>query len=85
MGWSCSLKGQPNFEGINQLEQIPILAVAATADPWRIGTSNQGRCAESIHAVKDFRQVDITGSFHDLYHSEQARDTIINFIKSNTK
>ena len=80
LAWTCSLKGQPNFEGINQFEDIPIMTIAATADPWRIGTSNAGRCADSLHTIKNMKQVDIEGAFHDLFHSETARNEVIKFL-----
>jgi dienelactone hydrolase len=80
LGWTCSLKGQPNFEGINQLEEIPVIAIAATSDPWRIGTTNTGRCADSLHVNKSFKQVDIDGAFHDLFHNQASRDAVLKFL-----
>lgn len=84
LAWSCTLKGQSNFEGINQLEQISIMAISAVSDPWRIGTTNAGRCADSVHVNKNFRQVDVDGAFHDLFHNEISRNEVLKFLSDNS-
>lgn len=83
LGWTCSLKGQSNFEGINQLEEIPVLAIAAISDPWRLGTTNSGRCVDSLHSIKKMKQVDLDGAYHDLFHSEKARNEVLQFLSDN--
>jgi dienelactone hydrolase len=80
MGWSCTNKNNPAFDGIFSSKDSPVLAIASENDDWRIGKPTAGTCANKAQDRTNFKNVDIPGSEHTTYGSDAAKDAVKSFL-----
>ena len=80
MGWTCTNKNNPDFDGIYSSKNSPVLAIASENDDWRIGKSTAGNCANKAQDRTNFKQVDIPGSEHTTYGSDAAQNAVKIFL-----
>jgi hypothetical protein len=79
MGWTCTNKNNPDFDGIFSSKNSPVLAIASENDDWRIGKPTVGNCANKAQDRTNFKQVDIPGSEHTTYGSDAAQNAVKSF------
>jgi dienelactone hydrolase len=82
-GWGCTHAKNPNFDGIFAPLETPILTLEWNGDPWRVGTPVEGSCANKFGERKKARQILFSGSQHDTYEQNEARDAVAKFLKEN--
>lgn len=80
MGWTCTNKNFPDFDGIFSSKETPILAIASINDDWRAGKHTEGRCADKAQGRSNFKQIDIPGSQHQTFGSEEAQNAVKSFL-----
>lgn len=80
MGWTCTNKNSPYFDGIFSSKETPVLAIASINDDWRAGKHTEGRCADKAQGRANFKQIDIPGSQHQTYGNEEAQNAVKNFL-----
>ena len=80
MGWTCTNKNNPDFDGIFSSKNSPVLAIASENDDWRIGKPTVGNCANKAQDRTNFKQVDIPGSEHTTYGSDAAQNAVKSFL-----
>ena len=80
MGWTCTNKNFPDFDGIYSAKDTPVLAIAAINDDWRAGKHTEGRCADKAQGRSNFKQIDIPGSEHQTFRSEEAQNAVKSFL-----
>lgn len=80
MGWTCTNKSFPDFDGIFSSKDTPVLAIASINDDWRAGKHTEGRCADKAQGRSNFKQIDIPGSQHQTFGSEEAQNAVKSFL-----
>lgn len=80
MGWTCTNKNNPDFDGIYSTKDSPVLAIASENDDWRIGKATAGNCANKAQGRSNFKQIDIPGSEHTTYGSDAAQNAVKSFL-----
>jgi len=82
-GWGCTNAKNPDFDGIFAPLETPILTLEWDADPWRVGTPQEGSCANKFGKRKNARQILFSGSQHDTYQQSRAQEAVAQFLKEN--
>jgi dienelactone hydrolase len=80
MGWSCTNKNNPAFDGIFSPKDSPVLAIASENDDWRIGKPTAGSCGNKAQDRTNFKNIDIPGSEHTTYGSDAAQNAVKSFL-----
>lgn len=80
MGWTCTNKNNPDFDGIFSSKDSPVLAIASENDDWLVGKPTAGNCANKAQGRTNFKQVDIPGSEHSTYGSDAAQNAVKSFL-----
>ena len=80
LAWTCTFTFEPALDGIKSPKDVPILAVAATRDEWRVGKATYGRCIDRADGRK-VTQVDLTGSTHATTKYPESKPAVLEFLK----
>ena len=86
-GWTCTMRGNPMLDGIRSREEIPILAIAANRDEWRVGNRvTEGKCSDRVKPFffskgYNLKQVDLDGTTHATLRYPEAPPAVVKFIK----
>lgn len=81
--WTCTHAKNPNFDGIFAPIETPVLTLEWDQDLWRVGTPQEGSCANKFGERKKARRILFSGSQHDTYQQSEARDAVAQFLKDN--
>jgi len=80
-GWTCTNSKVPSFDGIFLPPETPLLTMNHADDPWYTTENVRGSCESKFAGRLNAQNLTITGRGHGTYHSEQARQTVVNFVK----
>jgi dienelactone hydrolase len=80
LAWTCTFTFEPTLDGIKSPKDVPILAVAATRDEWRVGKPTYGRCVDRADGRK-VTQVDLKGSTHATTKYPESKPAVLEFLK----
>ncbi len=81
-GWTCTDTTGFYKSGISSPKHVPILAIADINDPWRVGSAVYGRC-KNWDSGRNLTQIDLSAGGHETYYDLQAREAVLNFLKTN--
>ena len=81
LAWTCTFRNYSALDGIKSPKEIPILAVAAKYDAWRVGKASEGRCADNADG-RSVTQIDLNGSEHATTKYPQSKPAVLDFLKS---
>jgi dienelactone hydrolase len=81
--WTCTNAKNPDFDGIFVPLEAPILTLEWDRDPWRVGTPQEGSCANKFGERKKAVRILFSGSQHDTYQQSEAREAVARFLKEN--
>lgn len=81
LAWTCTFRNNPPLDGIKSPKEIPILAIAAKYDMWRVGKASEGRCADKADGRK-LIQVDLNGREHATTRYSESKPAVLDFLKS---
>jgi dienelactone hydrolase len=82
-GWTCTNTKAPAFDGIFLPQETPLLTINHSDDPWYTTENVRGSCESKFTGRPDAQHLTIPGSGHGTYHSEKARQAVVNFIKQH--
>lgn len=80
-GWTCTNKKNPKFDGVNIPQNVKIMAVAHSDDPFRRGTPTEGRCSDRVKD-RNIIQIDLQGTGHGTYN-DKSKSAVVDFLKNN--
>ena len=80
-GWTCTNTKMPSFDGIFLPRETPLLTINYTDDPWYTAENLRGTCESKFADRLNAQNLTLLGRGHGTYYSEQARQTVANFIK----
>jgi hypothetical protein len=72
------------MSGIHSPKDVPVLAIAAKKDEWRVGKITEGRCADNANGRK-VTQIDLDGSIHATTKYPESKPAVLNFLKNVDK
>jgi dienelactone hydrolase len=81
LAWTCTFRNHKTLDGIKSPKEIPILAVAAKYDVWRVGKASEGRCIDKADG-RPLIQVDLNGSEHATTKYPESKPAVLDFLKS---
>ena len=81
--WTCTNSKVPSFDGIFLPPETPLLTINHSDDPWYTTENVRGSCESKFTGRPDAQNLTIPGSGHGTYHSEKARQAVVNFIKQH--
>ena len=81
--WTCTNSQVPSFDGIFLPPETPLLTINHSDDPWYTTENVRGSCESKFTGRSDAQNLTIPGSGHGTYHSEKARQAVVNFIKQH--
>jgi len=79
--WTCTNTKAPSFDGIFLPPETPLLTINHADDPWYTTENVRGNCESKFAGRLNAQNLTIPGRDHGTYHSEQARQAVVNFIK----
>ena len=79
--WTCTNTKAPAFDGIFLPQETPLLTINHSDDTWYTTENVRGSCETKFTGRLDAQNLTIPGSGHGTYHSEKARQAVIDFIK----
>jgi dienelactone hydrolase len=82
-GWTCTNTKAPAFDGIFLPQETPLLTINHANDPWYTTENFRGSCESKFTGRFNAQNLTISGSGHGTYHSEKARQAVVNFIKQH--
>jgi len=82
-GWTCTNTKAPAFDGIFLPQETPLLTINHADDPWYTTENVRGSCESKFTGRPNAQNLTISGSGHGTYHSEKARQAVVNFIKQH--
>ena len=80
-GWTCTNTKVPAFDGIFLPPETPLLTINHADDTWFTAENFRGSCESKSAGRLNAQNLTIPGSGHGTYHSEKARQAVVNFIK----
>jgi len=80
LAWTCSWRGNRFLDGIHSPKDIPVLAIAAKKDEWRVGRVTEGRCIDNARG-RNVTQIDLDGSIHATTKYPESKPAVLNFLK----
>jgi len=80
-GWTCTNSKAPGFDGIFLPQETPLLTINHSDDPWYTTENVRDSCESKFTGRLNAQNLTIPGSGHGTYHSEKARQAVVNFIK----
>jgi dienelactone hydrolase len=81
-GWACTQTKAPDFDGIFLPRETPLLTINHSDDPWR-NAETRGSCESKFTGRRNAQNLTIPGRDHGTYHSENARQAVVGFIKQH--
>lgn len=81
LAWTCAWRGDRFMAGIHSPKNVPVLAIAAKKDEWRVGKITEGRCADNANGRK-VTQIDLDGSVHATTKYPESKPAVLNFLKN---
>jgi poly(3-hydroxybutyrate) depolymerase len=84
LAWTCAWRGDRFMAGIHSPKDVPVLAIAAKKDEWRVGKITEGRCADNANGRK-VTQIDLDGSIHATTKYPESKPAVLNFLKNVDK
>ena len=84
LAWTCNWRGDRFLDGIHSPKNVPILAVAAKKDEWRVGRVTEGRCIDNARG-RSVTQIDLDGSIHATTKYPESKPAVLNFLKNIDK
>ena len=82
MGWNCTQRQYPRYDGIHSPKHVPILTLNKTNDPWfTADTGMDGSCSDKASGRK-VTPILIEGYGHTFFSRENA-DQVAKFLKDN--
>jgi dienelactone hydrolase len=82
-GWTCTNAKAPAFDGIFLPQETPLLTINHTDDPWYTAEHLRGSCESKFTGRLNAQNLTIPGRDHGTYHSEKARQAVVDFIKQH--
>ena len=82
LAWTCTWRGDRFLGGIHSPKEVPVLAIAAIKDEWRVGKITEGRCIDNANGRK-VTQIDLDGSTHATTKFPETKPAVLNFLKAN--
>ena len=82
LAWTCTFQFEPALDGIKSPKHIPILAVAAKNDEWRVGKRTYGRCSDRSEG-RNLTQIDLNGSIHATTKYPESKPAVLEFLKKS--
>lgn len=79
--WTCTNTKAPAFDGIFLPQETPLLTINHSDDPWYTTDNVRGSCESKFAGRLNARNLTVPGSGHGTYHSQKARQAVIDFIK----
>jgi dienelactone hydrolase len=80
LAWTCTSSYEMGLDGIRSPKEVPILAVAAIRDQWRVGKKTYGRCIDKADG-RNVTQVDLDGEIHATTKYPESKPAVLNFLK----
>lgn len=80
LAWTCTFQSEYWLDGIKSPKNVPILAVAAKHDEWRVGKRTFGRCADRADG-RNVTQIDLEGSIHATTKYPESKPAVLEFLK----
>ena len=80
LAWTCTFRNNPTLDGIKSPKEIPILAVAAKYDEWRVGKASEGRCADKADG-RNLIQIDLNGREHATTKYSESKPAVLKFLQ----
>ncbi len=80
LAWTCTFRWEPQLDGIKSPKNIPILAVAASSDEWRVGKPTYGKCIDRAEG-RSVQQVNLNGSTHATTKYPESKPAVLEFLK----
>ncbi len=84
LAWTCTFQWEPALDGIKSPKNVPVLAVAAKNDEWRVGKRTFGRCADRADG-RSVTQLDLDGSIHATTKYPESKPAVLTFLKNIDK
>lgn len=82
LAWTCTYRWEPKLDGIKSPKNIPILAVAAVNDEWRVSKPTYGRCADRADG-RSVKQIDLKGSIHATTKYPESKPAVLEFLRQH--
>ena len=82
LAWTCAWRGDRFLGGVHSPKDVPVLAIAAKKDEWRVGKVTEGRCIDNANGRK-VKQIDLDGSIHATTKYPESKPAVLNFLKTN--
>jgi fermentation-respiration switch protein FrsA (DUF1100 family) len=83
-GWPCTHRVDPFFDGVRAPSSTPVLALNFERDPEFSGAM-VGRCGAKLVGRQDSRELVLRGSGHFPMYSEEARQAVVEFLRTHTQ
>lgn len=80
LAWTCAWRGDRFLAGIHSPKDVPVLAIAAKNDEWRVGKITEGRCVDNANGRK-VTQIDLDGSIHATTKYPESKPAVLEFLK----
>jgi dienelactone hydrolase len=84
-GWTCTNTKAPAFNGIFLPRETPLLTINNSDDPWFTAEHLRGNCESKFTDRLNAQNLTIPGRDHGTYHSEKARQAVVDFIKNHLR
>ncbi len=84
-GWTCTNTKAPAFDGIFLPKETPLLTINNAEDPWFTADHLKGSCESKFAGRLNAQNLTIPGKDHGTYHSEKARQAVIDFLKKEMR
>jgi len=82
-GWTCTNTKSPAFDGIFLPQETPLQTINNADDPWFTAEHLKGNCESKFTGRLNAQNLTIPDRDHGTYHSEKARQAVVDFIKKH--